>query len=567
MARASSLFWIATLFAGCNAVLGISDDPVVQSAATQCLRNSDCAANKVCLFQVCSDPCQQDRDCADAQRCLQAQTGTACVSNTAANCDSSSDCPEGTACEDGSCRNACSSDSQCLGDQDCASDGVCRGTDLDHDPPPEGGGGAPGGGGGGSGEGGDAGGGNESCEPNAQACQAGGVAICGEDGLWSEPAACPFVCIAGECGGECAPDTKRCSMGRAQTCSADGFWGEGEDCPVLCDQGVCAESCSENSKNCDDLVPQVCVGGAWQDGEPCDYLCTGGECTGNCTPNDKQCSDGDRQTCGATGAWETDFTCPFVCVGEECSGECVPDTFDCVDGNNYHVCGEAGSYGATESCGQMACYMDECVGGCVPDDVKCVAGNMVQACQDDGTWVDVTTCGSQICRDGACENNNSFSIGISDLSSTYNISSGSIYLVPVHSDVYADLLYFGFGRATKATTNARLTLYSDGNSDGKPDTRVAYSSSNLNFGSSGNAEVTPTPLAAKVNADTDYWIGVEVDQASSPVYGHSQSGAPAAYQYGNTFASGPPSSLVVDDLIDLTNVELNLYLVVKEIPE
>ncbi|HVG86438.1 MAG TPA: hypothetical protein VM820_18065 [Vicinamibacterales bacterium] len=405
------------------------------------------------------------------------------------------------------------------------------------------------------------------CVPNTQSCQQGGVVICDDEGAWSEPTPCPFVCVGSECSGECLPDSKRCSMGRAQTCGQDGLWDTGTDCPVLCDQGQCATSCTENSKSCDELIPQLCVDGAWQNGTPCDFVCDQGECVGECTPNDKKCEGADRQTCSAAGEWGTDFTCPFICSGTSCGGECVPEDVECVDDNSIHTCDANGLWLDADSCGDMACYMDACIGECKPQERQCVSVNTVQECQNDGSWDDVGGCGSQICRDGNCEDNLPFSVGFSDITSTYSVASGSIYLMRVHSAVHAQLLYFGFGRGAKASTNARLTLYGDGNADGKPDTRVAFSSSNLNFSAAGNAEVGPTPAATELAANTDYWIGVEVDQSPSPLYVRTQAGAPTVYQYGNNFASGPPVSLVSDDLIDLTDLELNLYLVVQEIPQ
>jgi hypothetical protein len=108
-----------------------------------------------------------------------------------------------------------------------------------------------------------------------------------------------------------------------------------------------------------------------------------------------------------------------------------------------------------------------------------------------------------------------------------------------------------------------MTLYSD--ASGKPGTLIAWSSSLLNFGSTGNAEVGVSPANTTLAKDTYYWIGVEVNQTNCPVYGRSQTGAPLAYQYPSAFASNP-TPLDNGNLIDLVNVELNLYLLVQEIP-
>src|SRR5207302_714706 len=88
--RLAAAIWVAALVAlsasGCNAILGITDDPVVSTPSGRaCLLKSDCRENEICLFTVCSPPCAANRDCdqAHGERCLKVAEGTACVSDDA----------------------------------------------------------------------------------------------------------------------------------------------------------------------------------------------------------------------------------------------------------------------------------------------------------------------------------------------------------------------------------------------------------------------------------------------------------------------------------------------------
>ena len=137
--------WLAAVFLlagaiGCNELIGASD-PTAREAdsSAACVLNSDCAAQEICIFRVCSPPCHTDGDCLSGFRCLQTQAGTACVGNAAAVCVADESCPSGAECRAGSCRNGCQSAGSCLAPQQCLG-GVCVGPDPSHDPGVDGGG-------------------------------------------------------------------------------------------------------------------------------------------------------------------------------------------------------------------------------------------------------------------------------------------------------------------------------------------------------------------------------------------------------------------------------------------
>jgi hypothetical protein len=126
----------------CNTLLGNESDyrlAPLDGGARECLLNSQCLRDEVCIFRTCSPPCLEDEDCANGARCLRTARGTACVTLSAARCGGENSCPEGSACIDGACRNECADGGACLGDQICTPRAVCVGTDPAHDPAADGG--------------------------------------------------------------------------------------------------------------------------------------------------------------------------------------------------------------------------------------------------------------------------------------------------------------------------------------------------------------------------------------------------------------------------------------------
>jgi hypothetical protein len=120
----------------CNSLLGNEDEYRLvsrDSGSRECLLNSQCIGDEICIFRTCSPPCLEDEDCVNGARCLRTSQGTACVTTTAARCGSET-CPAGTICFDGSCRNECADGGACLGGQSCTPDAVCVGNDPSHDP-------------------------------------------------------------------------------------------------------------------------------------------------------------------------------------------------------------------------------------------------------------------------------------------------------------------------------------------------------------------------------------------------------------------------------------------------
>lgn len=120
----------------CNSLLGNEDEYKLvppEAGARECLLNSQCIDDEVCIFRTCSPACLEDEDCARGSRCLRTSRGTACVTSNVARC-SGDTCPEGSICFEGDCRNACADGGACLGDQICTPNAVCVGNDPSHDP-------------------------------------------------------------------------------------------------------------------------------------------------------------------------------------------------------------------------------------------------------------------------------------------------------------------------------------------------------------------------------------------------------------------------------------------------
>jgi hypothetical protein len=367
--RAGALLAPLFVFAGCNAVLGISDDPVLPGAAAEaCVLNSDCAEPFVCLFESCSPPCAADRDCDDGERCFRTTNGTYCAEHERTKCDATTSCPAKSTCNDGVCRNSCKSDEDCQGDQVCTA-GYCVGEDSEHDPASltpckEG---------------------AIRCEGRAQALRS----IC-EDGAWvpTEPCEGGQLCDSqSDPTGECAdvedecfgkmPDEFSCDGSKRMTCGPDLVTVEVEEClsPRHCAEGVsgCAK-CLPNQYRCDGQDLSVCN----DEGTGFDHVET--------------CDDDDP--CNAEAGACTRFAClkeQKRCVGgllQECNSD--QSAFETVED-----CGE----GLCDS-GTLTCDV------CLPNTAVCKAGSdVVVACNADGTEVTETDCSqtdAPFCKNGAC---------------------------------------------------------------------------------------------------------------------------------------------------------------------
>ena len=121
----------------CNALLGNEDEYKLvprEAGARECLLNSQCIGEEVCIFRTCSPPCLEDEDCPAGARCLRTSRGRACVTSSLARCSGDNSCPEGSICFEGACRNACADGGACLGDQICTPSAVCVGSDPTRDP-------------------------------------------------------------------------------------------------------------------------------------------------------------------------------------------------------------------------------------------------------------------------------------------------------------------------------------------------------------------------------------------------------------------------------------------------
>lgn len=211
---------------GCNAVLGIEQAQSVAEGG--CILNSDCEEASICVFRVCSPPCEKDRDCAVGDTCLNGIQGAACVRRNVNQCESAASCPQGTDCAQGECRARCGEagalgclDGQVCEDFRCRSfmrdGGLGAGSDsgMKQSGTRDGGtrdGGTPGGDtDGGLGDGSDSGvdggafdGAVPECQSGQLTCDENRVLACGDDGRYQPQKTCAYSCVAGECVGECA---------------------------------------------------------------------------------------------------------------------------------------------------------------------------------------------------------------------------------------------------------------------------------------------------------------------------------------------------------------------------
>jgi hypothetical protein len=629
----------------CNAVLGIEEPTRVNSLGGSgsgnssaagnsngssddreaCVLNSNCLETELCLFRVCSPPCQEDRDCFSDERCLQLEGATACVASENATCTTESQCPEGSTCSEGQCRNRCISTDAgeqviiagdaagslaCLDDQQCVR-GVCRGTDTLHDPVGDGGGapGSPDGGNGGSSSNpGQDGGADEDCVPDTTRCNNDVLETCSAAHLWGDPQTCVYGCRANACS-QCIPMDHKCFDGRATTCDQNGRWDSGTLCPVLCVQGECAISCTSGLKQCDDDIPQTCVDGAWDSDAPCALGCFGeGECAA-CEPGDTQCVNNytQEQLCEADGQWGDLSACEFRCIGTTCA-ECEPTDTRCVNNdtqmqecNNFgdweepancefdcntgtEICNEcevgvsecvdefsirncpAGTWDPMDCTGQ-ACYNDECTGSCVPDTVTCASGGgALETCQDTGE-PSAMQCNatanddSMICRTDHCEANLSYTVG-------------NNALLDEDTTAVANRLYwFKIGPIVRKATVQSIGITSSANNgtyarlalyEDNAGSAGALMTSTGDVSLNGTANGSGTnPANRVVQANLYYWVGVVFDVAP-PIKKNTNASLPAARYTALTYGNSFPEAPTGSAL---TQTEWNLFLTVLDVAE
>lgn len=395
---AFAALWLAF---GCNQIFSVDkphlrraiDAGASDASPSGCLLPSDCQPDETCLFQHCSPPCAEDRDCSELSQCLRAGDGhAACVRNQDNHCGDDAPCPDGTVCGgDGSCQSTCSDDAGCVRGRVCQS-GVCA---L-----------AP------AADGGTDSGGppitsmnmTDACTVDAQRCGEGDMLErCGADRAFHALMKCPFVCRDGTCIGACTPGAQRCVDKDRQTCSADGEFLKVETCAGTCTPSSCAAACGDGQLQCNDRELQRCQDSRWLHDQDCPFVCANGACTGECTPDAKRCNpDGKTaETCDGTGKWASPMSCPFVCNDGACGGECVPDDKRCSDTSHLQTCGANGMFGAPAECSNQACVNGSCGGSCAPGALRCNA-NAVERCDDTGHYVVMQACTGKTCQNNAC---------------------------------------------------------------------------------------------------------------------------------------------------------------------
>jgi hypothetical protein len=414
ISRSLALALIAVAGADCNQVLGIDaaklDPSVGAGLLAQCVLNSDCADENVCIFRVCSAPCARDRDCSNGRACLATKGGSACVDPQRSACKSDEQCPSGTACTDGACRTRCDAAdaNACLSGQSCVNGGCRRSTASDAGAERDAA----------KNSSQDAGGEpttdvtdaaamidartpvvdgpmpRRECDGGEKRCMDTLLLTCRSDGQWNAGTQCAYACVDGECSGECVPDDQQCHGSTLRHCDQNGVWQELMTCPKVCSASGCVDKCDAGTHQCSDLDLLTCTNaGEFVLDKTCDYVCKSGACVGECVPDATRCGNGVQETCDANGQWGSPADCEFVCAGNVCGGECVPDDAQCTDGTHVKPCGKNGLWGVPAACSYVCdSNTDDCGGECVPDDTQCTDGTHKKTCGSTGTWGSATAC-------------------------------------------------------------------------------------------------------------------------------------------------------------------------------
>ncbi len=233
------------------------------------------------------------------------------------------------------------------------------------------------------------------CDHDGIACDGEGLVEC-RDRRVVEARTCPDLCVDGEGCLTCwPPDTTRCvDAQRREVCGDDGDWQPPEACPY-CLGDDCVE-CEPGASECvDETRRRVCgADGRWQPPVFCAH-CLDGDCV-ICRPGATRCATFERQeTCGANGAWGDAAACVH-CLGDGDCVDCRPGAVECADDVRLRTCDDAGRW-QVERCD--ACVDDVCR-VCRPGETRCVDGTSDQTCTADGAWGPARECDA--CADGQC---------------------------------------------------------------------------------------------------------------------------------------------------------------------
>ena len=478
LSRSRAWLGVCVACVACNAIFDIQDPIERPASSASCILNSNCPSGKVCLFQLCSPPCETDVDCStSASRCLHTDDGTACVSETQASCGDAGpvDCPSGTVCSGVACYAKCTDSSSCTDGHACVN-GACKGAAIGQtnatagsggtggspNAPPTGNAGSAqagdGGGGGASvsqGDGGESGEGAEGgegtsplsvCTPNARSCADNAIKTCNADGTdylaQLKPCTAQQTCVQGACQDqECAPHTDFCSGKTIRTCADDGLssnelkiCGAAQYCDTAtakCKDGICAPgqpACNgDTATTCNATGSGYAAGGTLCKATE---TCEAGSCLPHvCTPNATSCQGHDVKKCASNGLSSTvDSTCGAskTCIESgataSCTGVCGPGQTNC-SGNGVQPCTASGQWGATVACKtNQTCASGACT-ACPSNTLNC-DDSSVNGCEIDLT--STSTCGSTCANILACSTQHgtaSCGSGVCDISCSPNYLS------------------------------------------------------------------------------------------------------------------------------------------------
>ena len=404
----------------CQDPLACAPQGICGGAGSDCGQDNDalCAANLVCVLDVCALPVGNGGSCAENDDCVNVCVGGTCrpVGNAGDDCDQMDDCGSGTSCSGGVCGGP-NADCASNNDQLCAPSLVCLPGDLCGVPLLD----------------------TAVCDENSDCdsrltclkgqcsdlslldsdCDVGDNADCEDDSVNCSP--------SGQCGGEGAV----CSGNDDAYCGSDLACVQGECKPLQGNGGSCGE-------NLDCITDSTCINGLCSDpaspGEPCDAG-DAADCSGS-----SSCGDASQPICGGSGSscagGGSDSADDALCVGglvcvnlvchgtqanggscdtnSDCeSGVCVSDTCkdwgtageacDLADGNvdcdPPYGCGEDGVCGGNDAgCSNnddAQCFEDrKCIAGhcnhpvangaqCDTSNDECISGHCINsACSE-----------------------------------------------------------------------------------------------------------------------------------------------------------------------------------------
>ena len=246
------------------------------------------------------------------------------------------------------------------------------------------------------------------CEPGETQCTSPTERReCGIDALWSDPVACPSVCIDGACTGECSPASTECvTTTRFRECSELGVWSEVADCDFACVGEACGGACQPGQTRCASTTAvSICNDqGEFGATSACQNACAGNACTGECVPGATRCSSETQlQTCNEQGQFLAGTACPFACVNGACGGECSPGSRRCNPGTGVpQFCSSAGAWESQTPCQFVCTGSGTCGGECTPGSRRCspVSG-VPQLCSQVGSWQNQLSC-PFVCSGGTC---------------------------------------------------------------------------------------------------------------------------------------------------------------------